>query len=57
MDIKKKILILSEIIVVIILVIYITNDTIVTNTKNLMSLIVTEIIYFLYLELRSNYIK
>lgn len=57
MDIKKKILILSEIIVVIILVIYITNDTVVTNTKNLMSLIVTEIIYFLYLELRSNYIK
>lgn len=57
MDIKKRILILSEIIIVIILVVYITNDTIVTNTKNLMSLIVTEIIYFLYLELRSNYIK
>ena len=54
MNNKEIVLIITEIILIIGLVIYITNDPIVTNTTNLLSLIVVEIIYFIYDELRSH---
>ena len=54
MNNKEIVLIITEIILIIGLVIYITNDPIVTNTTNLLSLIVVEIIYFIYDALRSH---
>lgn len=54
MNNKEIVLIITEIILIIGLVIYITSDPIVTNTTNLLSLIVVEIIYFIYDELRSH---
>lgn len=53
MDKKKVILIIVEIILILIGTMYVTSKNITTPTINLLTIIIAEIVCFVYFELRS----